>query len=170
MKTTITARHFELTDALRNHVEDGIKSIKKYSDNIIFAEVVLWKEKSRHFAEFNLKVRRFNAFSKSKQDDMYKAIDDALEKAEKQIKKHFKKLNQRRKKQKSPARNIPQSEPKIVNALEKKEVILSSMAVDYAISELGKSNENYILFRNIADNKINLLQKHKEDFELLEIQ
>ncbi|MEA2104434.1 MAG: ribosome-associated translation inhibitor RaiA [Candidatus Cloacimonadota bacterium] len=170
MKTTITARHFELTDALRKHVEDGINSLKRYSDNIIFAEVVLWNEKNLHFAEVNLKVRRLNVFSKSKKDDMYKAIDDAVEKAEIQIKKHFNKINGRHTKPKTNVENLAYTQPQHEEKVDRKEVILSSMAVDYAISELALSDEKFILFRNKANNKINLLQKNENELELLEIQ
>ncbi len=169
MQVTITARHFELTDALRKYVEEGIRTLKKYSENIIFAEVVLWKEKNRHFAEFNIKVQKLNVFSKSKQDDMYKAIDDGLEKTDKQIKKHFEKIQEHHPNNNRRLRKVKTNFAPLTNNVNKKEVVLSNMDVENAINELNNLDESFVLFRSKVDNKINLLQKINNDYELLEI-
>jgi ribosomal subunit interface protein len=41
MQITITARHFELTKAIRDHVETACLKIKKYFDHIITIHVTL---------------------------------------------------------------------------------------------------------------------------------
>jgi len=172
MQITITARHFDLTDALKNYAKDGLLNLKKYSDNIIFAEVVLWKQKNLHFAEVNMRINKFSFFSKSKEDDLYKAIDSAINKVERQIKKKFGKQNKRHTHKKQGIKDIPQS----INVLDEKRVNKKKMSlaklypVD-AIDELKNIDEDYFLFINKENNKLNLLQKDKEaGYNLSEIE
>jgi len=172
MQVTITARHFDLTDALKNYTRDGLMNLKKYSDNIIFAEVVLWKQKSVHFAEVNMRINKFSFFSKSKEDDLYKAVDSAINKVERQIKKKFGKQNKRHTHKKPGLKNIPQS----IDFLEEKRVHKKKMSlaklypVD-AVDQFEDMDEDIFLFINKEDDRVNLLEKNDNgSYNLSEIE
>ncbi|MGC9361498.1 MAG: ribosome hibernation-promoting factor, HPF/YfiA family, partial [Candidatus Syntrophosphaera sp.] len=87
MQITITARHFELTKAIRDHVESSCLKLKKYFDHIISIHAILSLENSRNICELTLHASKFTLQSQSEEMDMYLAIDIALDKMEAQIKK-----------------------------------------------------------------------------------
>ncbi len=67
MNLVITGRHLEITDALRQHIEDKINKANKYSNKIIEANVKLVVEKYRHTAEINIQLNRMVLVQKRKQ-------------------------------------------------------------------------------------------------------
>ena len=56
MQITITARHFELTKAIRDYVESSCLKIKRYFDHIITVHVTLSLENSRNICEISLQA------------------------------------------------------------------------------------------------------------------
>ncbi|MFH1688396.1 MAG: ribosome-associated translation inhibitor RaiA [bacterium] len=96
MHTTITARHFELTDEIRERTEADIEGLTRYFENIISADMVLEKERHRYSAELRVKVFNNTLNATAETDDMYTAIAAAVEKAKTQLKKHKGKLKEKR--------------------------------------------------------------------------
>ena len=88
MKLTLTGRKIEITDGIRNHFND--KMNKTISDLVRAADihVALCVEKHRHFAEIILKAKGFILHSYEETNDLYASMDKALEKMEKQLRKH----------------------------------------------------------------------------------
>ncbi|MDP8254991.1 MAG: ribosome-associated translation inhibitor RaiA [Candidatus Alcyoniella australis] len=88
MRISVTFRHTEPTDALKEYAETKFGKAKKYLEEPLQAEVVLTVEKFRHIAEINLRADGtvFNGTESS--DNMYSSIDLVADKLERQIKKH----------------------------------------------------------------------------------
>ena len=59
MRILMTARHFDLTQGLREHAEDRLRKLDKYGVQILESNVVLTVEKYRHIAEIALNGRGF---------------------------------------------------------------------------------------------------------------
>ncbi|OGG95458.1 MAG: ribosomal subunit interface protein [Candidatus Lambdaproteobacteria bacterium RIFOXYD12_FULL_49_8] len=88
MEITISAKHMELTDALKNHVEERVIRIKKYSEHRLSADIHLGVEKHRH--QIHATVKGAGATYNSEAEDpqsMYKAIDLCVDKLEKQLRR-----------------------------------------------------------------------------------
>lgn len=96
MNIEITARHFDLTPELREHIEKEVNGLTRYFENIISSEVILDVEKYRQSAEIRVKVYRETIAGKSDTDDMYQSIEQAVGKVKKQLKKYKGKLKDRR--------------------------------------------------------------------------
>lgn len=92
MKINITARHFETTKDLEDHIQDRLMTLKRYFESIINAHVILSVEKYRHIAEITLKVSGLTLASKEESDNMYTSIDHAVGKLERQVKRYKQKL------------------------------------------------------------------------------
>lgn len=88
MNVTVTFRHLQATDAIKNHVEDKLSKFKKYLIRPIEAHVILSVEKFRHQCEVTLAARDFRAMALEVSDDLYTSIDQAVHKLERQVKKH----------------------------------------------------------------------------------
>ncbi|MDJ0625988.1 MAG: ribosome-associated translation inhibitor RaiA [Candidatus Caenarcaniphilales bacterium] len=82
MKTTVTARHFDLTDALVKYIEDKIEQQKTHFVDVLEGEFVLSYEShhERQVAEVKLHVTGDLIHSEAESEDMYKSIDQLFQK------------------------------------------------------------------------------------------
>ena len=88
MKLTVAGRNIKITEAIEDHLKAKIdKTIKEWSEKADI-HAALSVEKHRHFAEVTIKTKGFTVHSNHESSDLYNAIDEALEKTEKQLRKH----------------------------------------------------------------------------------
>jgi ribosomal subunit interface protein len=104
MQTSVTFKNIDPSDHLKTYVGDKLNRFDKYLYNPAEANVVLSVEKFRHIAEISIAGDRLNLNGKEETEDMYSAIDMALDKIEKQIKKSKQKTRERRA---GKGRNLP---------------------------------------------------------------
>ena len=107
MKIRTTARHFELSENLRQFSENEIKRLEKYFDHIIDTHLTMSVEKSRQAAELSVKVYGTILVSKAKTFDMYIAVEQVITKMETQIKKYKARLKDKKALRKTPAKERP---------------------------------------------------------------
>jgi putative sigma-54 modulation protein len=88
MKVRITARHFDLTEDIKQAAETRLQSLTKYFDNIMDVHLKLDKEKYRHSADLNATVYGAVLSCRADSNDMYASIDEVTTKMEAQIKKY----------------------------------------------------------------------------------
>ena len=96
MQKTITARHFDLTNEMRDRAETEMDGLTRYFENIISAELVLDTERHLHKAELRVKVYNQSMSGTGETDDMYNSIAVAVDKVKGQLKKYKGKLKDRR--------------------------------------------------------------------------
>ncbi len=92
MNINITARHFDLTPELREHVETEIEKLTRFFENIISSDVILDVEKYRQTAEIKVKVYNAVITGSADSNDMYASIEMSVDKVKKQLKKYKGKL------------------------------------------------------------------------------
>lgn len=97
MQVNITARHLDLTPALKEYAEKKLLKTKKYSNKITNVHIILNVEKNRHIAEIVLHVSGQDISAKAMAGDMYGAIDLVMNKILKQLKRHMAKVKDHRK-------------------------------------------------------------------------
>ena len=105
MKLTVTGIKIEITDGIRNHLNDKMNKTIADLGEAADVHVALSVEKHRHFAEITVKTEGFTVHSQEETEDLYSSMDKALEKMEKQIRKHKEKAKALRKKQGSQSKN-----------------------------------------------------------------
>ena len=96
MNIEITARHFDLTPELREHIEKEVTGLTRYFENIISSEVILDVEKYRQTAEIRAKVYKEVITGKADSPDMYASVEQAIDRVKKQLKKYKGKLKDKR--------------------------------------------------------------------------
>jgi len=92
MQLTVTFRHMEPSEKLKEYSHDKLARLEKYLDAVIDAEVVLTVEKFRHRAEVLIVSDGLKIKAEEETEDMYAALDMVVDKLEKQIKRHREKL------------------------------------------------------------------------------
>ena len=92
MQINLTGRHVEVTDALREYVNNKFAKLERHFDHINNVHVILDIEKLSQIAEATLHVNGGELFATSEHQDMYGAIDGLIDKLDRQVIKHKEKL------------------------------------------------------------------------------
>jgi putative sigma-54 modulation protein len=92
MKLRMTARHFDLTDRLREHVENRSHRLERFFDNIIDLHWVLDIDKHRQIADLSAKVYGTILTGRAETSDLYASVDEVTDKMEGQLKKYKSRL------------------------------------------------------------------------------
>ena len=169
MQITITARHFELTDPIKDYADSAMRGLKRYFDNIIVAEMILRIEKNRNIAELNLSVKKINFVAKAHEQDMYTAIDSVIRKIERQIKKQVGKMKQHHSNDKVALKELEKVEIATLNII-KKTIKPVELDLDRAIDEFTKRDNGFFLFKNTESDRYSMIKKIDDGYEVIEIQ
>lgn len=169
MDITVTFRHMEPTESLRTYAEEKVSKIKKYLDFPIEAHVVLTVEKFRHIADVNLSVNGTMIKGLEETGDMYSAIDQVMDKIEKQLKRHRSKIRNRRtegikgentleieetEEGKSPSLEGP--------SIEIEKMLAKPMDPEEAAMQIAMSQQDFLVFRNSRSREINVIYKRRD--------
>ena len=92
MQINLTGHHIEVTDSLRDYVNEKLAKLERHFDKVSNTHVILTVENVRHKAEATVHMSGHDIFAESTEDDMYVAIDRLAEKLDRQVKKHKEKL------------------------------------------------------------------------------
>ena len=93
MNLTISGHHLEVTPALRSYVTGKLDRIIRHFDQVVDVKVLLTVEKQkekekRQRAECNIHVKGNDLFAESSHQDLYAAVDDLVDKLDRQVVKH----------------------------------------------------------------------------------
>ncbi len=160
MDIKVTFRHTEPMESLRSYAEEKISKIKKYLDTPAEAHVVLTVEKFRHQADVTLSVDGTMIKAMEETEDMYSAIDQVMDKIEKQVKRHLSKLRKRR-----PESEVEEAVPEDEMEepiIEVERLVAKPMDPEEAAMQLGLTNQDFLVFRNAKSQEINVLYRRKD--------
>jgi len=76
MNIEISGRHFNLTDAMKEHVEKKLATIERFYDGINDVHVILEVTSGTNHVHIQLRGNHLKLDSKSKSHDIYSAISD----------------------------------------------------------------------------------------------
>lgn len=96
MQIELTGHHLDITPALREFVNEKFKRLERHFDHVINTHVVLSIEKMNHNAEASLLVSQNKIFANATATDMYAAIDQLIDKLDRQVVKHKEKIKDHR--------------------------------------------------------------------------
>jgi putative sigma-54 modulation protein len=98
MKIDIKGTNMELTEAIKDYVNEKIGSMEKFFDNIIEARVDVGKTTNHHQkgdvfrAEVNLQVPHTLLRAEAEREDLYMAINEVKDEIQRQLKKYKEKM------------------------------------------------------------------------------
>ena len=96
MQKKVTARHFDLTQEMRERAETEMDGLSRYFERIVSAEFILDAERHRRIAELRVKVYKETLTATGETDDMYAAMGMAVDKVKGQLKRYKGKLKERK--------------------------------------------------------------------------
>ncbi|UCB53171.1 MAG: ribosome-associated translation inhibitor RaiA [Candidatus Zixiibacteriota bacterium] len=96
MQIRTTARHFDLTDDLKDHAEKQVAKLSRYFNHIIDSHLIMEMQKSRMTAELKIKVYGTVLTSKHRSFDMYDSVERVIGKMEVQLKRYKERLQDKK--------------------------------------------------------------------------
>jgi putative sigma-54 modulation protein len=97
MNLTISGHHLEVTPALREYVLTKLDRVTRHFDQVVDVNVLLTVEKQkekdkRQRAEVTLHTKGKDIFVETAHEDLYAAIDELMDKLDRQVVRHKDKL------------------------------------------------------------------------------
>ncbi|MGI8788429.1 MAG: ribosome hibernation-promoting factor, HPF/YfiA family [Pyrinomonadaceae bacterium] len=168
MKFEYTGRHIEVTPALRDHVEEHFERLNHLFDGDgVKAHVIIEVEKGRHRSEVVVNWRREILTANSTVSDMYQSLTQTITKIEKQALKLKNKITDKRQKAKKVSTIAPvadeikpaPSAPRIINT---RNYPVKPMTEDEAMLRLDAEENQFLVFRNAADERVSVIYKRQD--------
>lgn len=190
MNVIVSGKALKVTEALRAHAEEKIEAIQRYFDHIIEADVTLSIDRKKEDAEnsrCDVTVWANGTILKSSEhkDEMYSAINGAIHKIERQLKKYKQKVRENPKRRAAHERAVkgadkptetsthtvmkmPASDgkPKVIRT---HAFAMKPMSVDEAAMQLQILNQEFMVFANAETNEVNVVyRRHDGNIGLIE--
>jgi len=167
MQTSVTFKNIDPSDHLKSYVSEKLDRLDKYLDNPAEANVVLAVEKFRHIAEINIAGDRLTIIGSEETNDMYSAIDMALDKLEKQIKKSKQKIRERRPAGKNRNRSILEEADSLPDEDTERQIKIRNieykpMDIEEAVLQMDLIEDNFLVFTNARSDRINVLYRRRD--------
>ena len=181
MHVTVTFRHMEATEPLRTYAEEKTERLAKYLTEPIEVHWVLTVEKIRHLADANIIGSGVSIKAQGDTQDMYSAIDMAIEKLETQVRKHKEKVKAHKPLNHTepssiryPAAPAGEGEPAEGGApriVKKENQFAKPMSVDEAAMQMSIAGTDFLVFMESTTSNISVLYRlGNGDYGLIETQ
>lgn len=164
MNTSIVGRHIKLTDAIKEYIDSSVNTFKKYNLDIISVTSTISTDekqgKKAFIFEFTLNIANIDTVVvKQKDKDLYAAIDIAVDRVSKVLRRHHDKISTH-KAVKFSEIEASETIDKIAKELEKFEDEIIPMRltsykpidIEEALEELKASKANFKVFYDKDDN------------------
>jgi putative sigma-54 modulation protein len=170
MQIAVTFRHMATDKGVKDYVKEKVQRLQKYIVNPSEVHVVLSVEKFRHIAEITIIGDGVTLNSQGRNSDLYAAIDQMVEKAERQIRERRGRARRKRPNlshSKAPIRRggstfENREEMEIPSITQRKHILAKPMSLEEAVAQLDLSQEDILVFINSDSEQMNVLRRSKD--------
>jgi ribosome hibernation promoting factor len=175
---TVTARHMEVTEPLRDYVSKKIESLPMDYPRIIEAKAILdfQQHHRRQFCQIILYCANHLTIDASSEsmDDLYAAIDDTIAKIARRMRKHKTRLQKHaRPRHNQTIRHLNEhvfDDDVLATHAEEVEPVLihpehhrvKPLYPDEALMELELSERPFVIFHNVKTDKLSLVYRRRD--------
>jgi putative sigma-54 modulation protein len=158
---TITGKHIEITEPLRDYVTEKIGRACRLLGKITAAHVTVAVEKYRHIVEVIIQAHGATLRAKEETHDMYSSIDQVLDKIEIQVKRLKEKIKDHKHAGETGAAQAGEEEavPAAPRVFVAETFAPKPLTVDEALEDLQARPENFLVFHNAKNGQVNVLYK-----------
>lgn len=160
MKYTIRGQKLEVTDAIRDYAVSKIDKMEKYFENPdeVSVKVVFSIRGREQKVEITINSINFDLRSEVSHNDMYAAIDLAVDKLEQQMRKFKSKLMSKERVEIVYDEDIIDDDV-LEDVVKRKKVYLKPMDEEEAIMQMEFLGHTFFVFKDIKTEKVNVLYK-----------
>ncbi|PLX41477.1 MAG: ribosomal subunit interface protein [Deltaproteobacteria bacterium] len=176
MQISITFRHAESSESVKQHAIDKMQKLKKYFDGIVEGHVILTQEKIRYLAEVTLSTNGIRLAAKYEGGDFPTAIDGMVAKIERQLKRYKEKLKRHKPITNRERRTLRTSvyeyasfeEPSGPRVKETGHYDTHPKTIDEAVMELDLMDSDFLVFTDESGAVKVVYRREDGDYGLIE--
>jgi len=165
MKFIVSGKNFEITSALKEKATKKLNKLEKFFNAGTEAHVTMSIEKSRHIVEITIPFNGVVIRAEVENDDMYAAIDKAMDIVERQIRRNrtrlAKKLHENAFKADNFILNEKIDEEREFRVVRSKKFAIKPMTVEEAILQMNLVGHEFFVFSNSETKEVNVVYKRK---------
>lgn len=177
MNTSIVSRRIELTDPIREYVESALSQLDKYNLDIIAAKAIISdvkKDKKDAFEiEFTIQLaKRDTVVIKHVDKDLYAAIDLAIERVKKVLRRFKEKVSNKIHNHSNDKTPIDSDIPDLYNDTDEKEIIPATldndkpMEIEEALEILEAGDLMFFVFDDLEGKRRTIYRRKDGRFGL----
>jgi len=165
----------ETNEGIKDYVRGKVQRLQKYVGSPKEVHVGLSTEKFRQIAEITILADGLTFNSQAKNSDLYAAIDQMVDKMERQIRER---RGKERRKRSPVTKAVAQSAEKtvdgpedaeLISLIQRRRVLAKPMSLEEAVAQLGVAKRDFLVFINSDSGQMNVLYRSKEGgFEWVE--
>ena len=164
MEIIIRGDKIKVTDSMKSYIQEKIGKLEKYLENSesVRATVVVKIRNIDQIVEITIPLKSLILRSEETQDDFYKAIDKAVDKLERQIRKNKTKISKQNKIDKDfLIDEIEEDEETKDNIVKRKTVSMKPMNEEEAILQMELLDHEFYMYIDSDTNKASVVYKRK---------
>src|SRR5512139_2645356 len=160
MQIAVTFRHMDVSEGVRGYVKEKVEKLEKYIENPQEVHVVLSVEKFRQIAEITIVSDGMTLNSQGRDNDLYAAIDQMVDKMERRIRERRDKGRRKRTNlpagETSPA-SEDQEKEETPPRIQRRQPFVKPLSPEEAVAQLNLSKEDILFFINSNSGQMNAL-------------
>ena len=170
MQVAVTFRHMKTHEGVKAYVKEKVEKLRKYIESPREVHVVLAVEKFRHIAEITVVGNGGIFNSQGRDNDLYAAIDQMVDKMERQIRERREKARQKRADASSPKAPLRRSrkageekeEGDLSSLVQRRRTVAKPMSLEEALSQLRVSKKDFLVFVNSDSEQMNVVYRSQD--------
>jgi putative sigma-54 modulation protein len=163
MQLIITARHFDITEGIKDHIRDKVDKFERYLKKIIEIHVILSIEHERQIAEIILKSSDVRLMAKDESGNMYSSIDSVAHKIEHQLRDHKDRMKHHKRKPLKKEESFAEQEEQIPLIIEDKRNLEKPMSPEEAMLELDVQGLEFLVFKDSNDSQKKVIYRRRDN-------
>ncbi len=175
MKININGKGMKVGDQLKNRIEDKLSKFDRFFGDEAVATVKVRPEKNQKCLEVTLKIGKHYYRAECTADDVFTALDQAMDVLEGQIRKHKTKIEKRihdyayMKEYLKSQVDLPETDEEEHYIIRRKSFTLDPMDADEAALQMEMLGHSFLLYLDIETDKVCVVYKrHDGNYGVIE--
>ena len=166
MRIDIRGDKLKVTEGIKNYIEEKLGKLDQYFENPeeIKAYVVIRVRNKNQIIEITIPTPKFTLRVENEKEDLYAAIDQSMDKLERQIRKNKTKMRKKFKDILQYERIIQEglTDEEETKISKRKTLDLKPMDEEEAILQMELTDHDFFIFKNSNTDKISVVYKRKD--------
>ena len=165
MKYVIRGEQVEITEAIKKYITEKIGKLDKYFSNPeeIKANVLVRIRGVEQIVEVTIPIKKIVLRCEERDEDLYKAIDLASDKLERQLRKNKTKM-MKQKKDVTKAIRFEEMEPieEKEEIVKRKKIEMKPMSEEEAMMQMDLIDHDFFVYKDVETKTVNVIYKRKD--------
>ncbi len=160
MEINVRGKNSDVNPALRQYAEKRLSKIEKYlRQSPLTCQVTLSLEREEHVVEVTIPLNGVLLRAEERNREAFSAVDNVVEKLEKQIEKYKTKIQKRDKADIPIETRYGDEQPSIVRV---KRFAIKPMSAEEAATQMDLLGHDFFVFANADTGDVNVVYKRKD--------